>query len=44
VINRSADEIKQYAYKGLPLYYYTGDTSAGMVTGDGINNFHLAKP
>jgi predicted lipoprotein with Yx(FWY)xxD motif len=43
VINRS-DNTKQYAYKGLPLYYFSGDTSAGMVTGDGVNNFHLAKP
>ncbi|MBX4197640.1 hypothetical protein KW801_03765 [Candidatus Saccharibacteria bacterium] len=43
VITRS-DGSTQYAYKGLPLYYYTGDTTAGMVTGDGVNNFHIAKP
>jgi predicted lipoprotein with Yx(FWY)xxD motif len=43
VITR-ADGTKQYAYKGMPLYYYTGDTSAGQVSGDGINNFHVAKP
>lgn len=43
VITRS-DGKKQYAYKGMPLYYYTGDTSPGMVTGDGIENFHVAKP
>jgi predicted lipoprotein with Yx(FWY)xxD motif len=43
VITRS-DNTKQYAYKGLPLYYFSGDTSAGMVTGDGVNDFHVAKP
>lgn len=43
VITRS-DGTKQYAYKGMPLYYYTGDTSASQVTGDGVNDFHVAKP
>lgn len=43
VIHRS-DGGTQYAYKGMPLYYFSGDTSAGMVTGDGVNNFHVAKP
>jgi predicted lipoprotein with Yx(FWY)xxD motif len=42
VISRS-DGTKQYAYKGMPLYYYSSDT-AGKVTGDGVNNFHVAKP
>jgi predicted lipoprotein with Yx(FWY)xxD motif len=42
VITR-ADGSKQYAYKGLPLYYFSSD-SAGQVTGDGVNNFHVAKP
>ncbi|HSX36850.1 MAG TPA: hypothetical protein VLG13_01885 [Patescibacteria group bacterium] len=42
VITRS-DGGKQYAYKGLPLYTFSGDSS-GQVTGDGISNFHLAKP
>lgn len=42
VITRS-DGSKQYAYKGLPLYTFTGD-SRGQVTGDGISNFHVAKP
>jgi predicted lipoprotein with Yx(FWY)xxD motif len=35
IITRS-DGGTQYAYKGLPLYYFTGDTTA--------NNFHVAKP
>jgi predicted lipoprotein with Yx(FWY)xxD motif len=42
VVTRS-DGTKQYAYKGMPLYYYTGD-SAGQINGDGIENFHVAKP
>ncbi|HET8991570.1 MAG TPA: hypothetical protein VFN31_00860 [Candidatus Saccharimonadales bacterium] len=38
-----ADGSKQYAYKGMPLYTFTGD-SPGQVTGDGVSNFHIAKP
>ncbi len=34
VIQR-ADGILQLAYKGLPLYYYAGDTSPGDAKGDG---------
>jgi prepilin-type N-terminal cleavage/methylation domain-containing protein len=43
IITRS-DGGTQYAYKSMPLYYYTGDTVAGMVTGDDVNNFSAAKP
>jgi predicted lipoprotein with Yx(FWY)xxD motif len=43
VIHRS-DGGTQYAYKGMPLYYFTGDSSAGQVTGDGVSDFHVAKP
>jgi predicted lipoprotein with Yx(FWY)xxD motif len=42
VITRS-DGSKQYAFNGMPLYTFTGD-SAGKVAGDGVNDFHLAKP
>ena len=42
VITRS-DGSKQYAYKGMPLYTFTSDSS-GKVTGDGVENFHVAKP
>lgn len=42
VITRS-DGSKQYAYKGLPLYTFSGD-SVGQATGDGVSNFHLTKP
>lgn len=42
VITRS-DNSKQYAYKGMPLYTFSGD-SVGQVTGDNVSNFHIAKP
>jgi predicted lipoprotein with Yx(FWY)xxD motif len=35
VITR-ADGTKQYAWKGMPLYYYIKDTKAGDTTGDGV--------
>ena len=38
-----ADGGKQYAYKGLPLYTFTSDSS-GQVTGDSVSGFHVAKP
>lgn len=41
---KRTDGTSQYAYKGMPLYYYTGDSSAGQVTGNGVNNFSVAKP
>ncbi|MBX4188664.1 hypothetical protein KW792_01020 [Candidatus Saccharibacteria bacterium] len=43
VMSRS-DGTKQYTYKKLQIYYYTGDTAAGQVTGDGVNGFRAAKP
>ena len=42
IITRS-DGTKQYAYKELPLYTFTGD-SAGQVTGNGVSGFSVAKP
>ena len=42
VITRS-DGSKQYAYKGMPLYTFTSD-AVGNVTGDGVSDFHVAKP
>jgi len=42
VITRT-DGSKQYTYKNLPLYYFTGDQT-GQVTGDNVENFHVAKP
>lgn len=42
VITRS-DGSQQYAYKGMPLYTFTSDSS-GQVTGDGVSDFSVAKP
>lgn len=44
VITRT-DGSKQFAWKGMPLYYYSKDTKAGDITGDGVGGvWHLAKP
>lgn len=42
VIKRS-DGVSMYAYKNMPLYTFISDSS-GQVTGDGVANFHIAKP
>ena len=42
-IVRSDNGQTQYTYKGMPLYYFASDTT-GSATGDGINNFHVARP
>jgi predicted lipoprotein with Yx(FWY)xxD motif len=42
-IKRSDNGQTQYTYNGMPLYYFTGD-SAGKVTGNGVENFAVAKP
>jgi predicted lipoprotein with Yx(FWY)xxD motif len=42
IITRS-DGSKQYAYKGMPLYTFTGDSN-GQATGNGIAGFSVAKP
>ncbi|HVU75886.1 MAG TPA: hypothetical protein VHD38_03595, partial [Candidatus Paceibacterota bacterium] len=40
-----ADGTIQMTYKGMPLYFYTGDTASGSVTGDGVGGvWHVAKP
>lgn len=35
--------VKQWAYKGLPLYFYVGDTAAGDVTGE-YTDWQIARP
>jgi predicted lipoprotein with Yx(FWY)xxD motif len=32
----------QVTYRGLPLYYWQGDTKAGDVTGNGVEGFSVA--
>lgn len=40
-----ADGMKQWAYKGKPLYTFVKDTAAGDVTGDGVKEvWHIARP
>lgn len=44
VIKRS-DGSEQFAWKGMPLYYYIKDAKAGDVTGDGVGGvWHIVKP
>ena len=39
------DGSKQFAWKGMPLYYYATDSKAGDITGDGVGNvWHIVKP
>jgi len=42
-IKRSDNGQTQYAYKGMPLYYFTSDTGS-QPTGNGVGNFSLARP
>lgn len=42
-IQRTDNSKMQYTYNGMPLYYFASDSN-GQVTGNGINNFQVAKP
>lgn len=35
---------RQWAYQGLPLYFFKTDTAAGQTTGKAIANWQLARP
>ena len=37
------DGSKMWAYEGRPLYTFVDDKKPGQVTGDGKDDFHLAK-
>ena len=39
------DGTTQVTYNGHPLYYYSGDTAAGDVNGQGLNGkWYIANP
>jgi len=40
---RADDGTTQVTYQGMPLYYWTGDSKAGDVTGHGVNGFAVAS-
>ncbi len=43
VITRT-DGTRQFAWKGMPLYYYATDTKVGDITGDGVGGvWHIVK-
>lgn len=42
-IKRTDNGQTQYTFNGLPLYYFVSDTS-GQVTGNGVQNFSVARP
>lgn len=47
IIERSmgtAGTALQWAYHGMPLYFFVGDTAAGQTTGKAIANWQLARP
>lgn len=44
IINR-VDNTSQFAWKGLPLYYYSKDINPGDILGDGFNGiWHIVQP
>lgn len=44
-IFKRANGSMQYAYKGMPLYYYAKDKNPGDINGDGVGGvWHLVKP
>ncbi len=42
-LKRSDNGETQYTFNGMPLYYFISD-STGQVTGNGVENFTVAKP
>lgn len=44
-IIKRTDGITQFAWKGMPLYYYSKDVKPGDITGDGVGGiWHIVKP
>ena len=45
IITRDDGTSLQWAFKGLPLYTFSGDANAGEVNGDGLNDvWYVARP
>jgi predicted lipoprotein with Yx(FWY)xxD motif len=42
-ITRTDNGQVQYTFNGMPLYYFVSDPS-GQATGDGVENFKIARP
>jgi predicted lipoprotein with Yx(FWY)xxD motif len=42
-LKRSDSGQTQFTYKGMPLYTFLSDSS-GNITGNNVENFHVAKP
>jgi predicted lipoprotein with Yx(FWY)xxD motif len=43
-IKRTDNGQVQFTYKGLPLYYFVGDSTPGQITGNGVDGFNVATP
>ncbi len=41
---RADNGVVQIAYNGKPIYSFVDDTTPGVATGDGFQNFHIARP
>ena len=45
IITRDGSSDRQWAFRGLPLYMYVSDASAGDVNGEGVgNSWYVARP
>jgi predicted lipoprotein with Yx(FWY)xxD motif len=43
VVDKDGKTKQMWAYSGMPLYLFVDDKKAGDVTGDGKDDFHVAK-
>jgi predicted lipoprotein with Yx(FWY)xxD motif len=43
VVDKDGKTKQMWAYGGKPLYLFADDKKPGQVTGDGVDDFHLAK-
>ncbi len=41
---RTDNGVTQIAYNGKPVYTFASDSQPGVATGDGVQNFHIARP